>query len=70
VVVPRKEIGTGVVSTQGRAYVPTVTTLPPQVRVPIATTTQLITVAKDRPTGQQETVVPHTTHVPIPAPVV
>ena len=35
VVVPPKDTVTGVVATQGRPHVPTVTTLPPQVRVPI-----------------------------------
>ena len=71
VVVPPKETGTRVVATQGRPNAPTVTTPPPQVRVLIvASATQPITVAKDRPTRQQETAVPHVTHVAFPAPVV
>jgi len=71
VVVSPKDTGTGVVATQGRPNVPTFTTLPPQVRVPIVpSATQPITVAKERPTGHQETVVPHTAHVTVPAPVV
>ena len=47
VAVPPKDTLTGVVATQGRPHVPTVTTLPPQVRVPIVSSaTQPFTVAQ------------------------
>jgi len=70
VVVTPKETVTWVIATQGRPNVPTVTTLPPPVRVPIVTSDPTYYGHQVIQPVQQETVVPHATHVPVPAPVV